>query len=70
MFRDTEHLWSVIFMAKFCLDCWNKLNETNFPNNRYIFSEDLYPCKMCGKMTHVVVKKNAYYRPHKNNKPS
>ena len=49
-------------MAEFCLDCWNKINETNYSKSKYILSDDLDLCEECDEWTHViVVEKNTYY---------
>ncbi len=45
-------------MAEFCLDCWNRINETNHSKDRYIISEDLDLCEGCGEMKHVIIMEN------------
>lgn len=45
-------------MAEFCLDCWNRINETNHGKDRYIISEDLDLCEGCGEMKHIIIMKN------------
>ena len=42
-------------MAEFCLSCWNKLNGTKDPPEKYIFSKELDLCEGCGNLTHVIV---------------
>lgn len=42
-------------MAEFCLDCWNKLMETNAPPEKYILSRHLELCKECAKQRHVII---------------
>jgi len=42
-------------MAEFCLDCWNKLMETNDPPEKYIISRDLDLCEGCGEMKPVII---------------
>lgn len=48
-------------MADFCLDCWNKINETNGSKRKYILSEDLELCEGCGEWKRVIIaKRNSY----------
>ena len=42
-------------MAKFCLDCWNKLNNTKHKASKYVISKELELCEGCGEMKNVVV---------------
>lgn len=42
-------------MAKFCLDCWNKINNTHDPAIKYILSEELEICEECGQMKRVII---------------
>lgn len=42
-------------MAEFCLSCWNKLNGTNDPPEKYKLSKELELCEGCGKWAHVIV---------------
>ena len=50
-------------MAEFCVDCWNKINETNTSEKRYILSEDLNLCEECGEWKHtIIIAKSACYR--------
>mgnify|MGYP000142076895 CR=1 FL=1 len=51
-------------MAEFCLKCWNELNGTNDPPQKFIISKDLDLCEGCGKLTHVILmeRKYAYLR--------
>lgn len=44
-------------MAEFCLDCWNKLNGTNYTEKEVVTEVDL--CEGCGQWKPVVV----YVRP-------
>ena len=48
-------------MAEFCLECWNKINETNDPKSKYIISKDLDLCEGCGEWTYVIVMERKYY---------
>ena len=43
-------------MAKFCFNCWNRINETKYTKNKYIISKDLCLCEGCGKYTNIIVK--------------
>jgi hypothetical protein len=45
-------------MAEFCVDCWNKINNTKEPESAFILDDDLCegcgeikPCIVCYKMT-------------------
>lgn len=52
----------MISLADFCLDCWNKINETNEKKSKYILSKNMYPCEECNEYKHViVVARKAYY---------
>ena len=49
-------------MAEFCLDCWNKMNITNYDKKYYIISKDLDLCEGCGKWKPVIIiERKAYY---------
>lgn len=52
-------------MAEFCLDCWNEINETNDPPEKYIISKDLELCEGCGEYKHTIIieRKYAVYYP-------
>ena len=41
-------------MAEFCLDCWNKLNDTNYPKSAVVLSPELELCEGCGEMKHTI----------------
>ncbi len=47
-------------MAEFCLDCWNKINETNDEESKFVMSKELDFCEGCGEWKYVIVseKKN------------
>ena len=49
-------------MAEFCVDCWNKINETNDSARRYVLSwgDDL--CEVCGKYKRVIVAEKLWSR--------
>ena len=42
-------------MAEFCLECFNKLNDTNYKKADVILTRDLDLCEGCGEMKPVVV---------------
>jgi len=43
-------------MAEFCLECWNKLNETKDSKRRYVLSRELDFCEECGTYKNVIVR--------------
>ena len=42
-------------MAEFCIDCWEKMNETNHGGEEYSVSDYLELCEGCGEYRKVVV---------------
>ena len=44
-------------MAEYCLECWNKLNNTNDTEDDFVISECLYICEGCEKYTKVVLRR-------------
>lgn len=44
-------------MAEFCLDCWNRLNETNLTEKDVVLSgkDDMDLCEGCGQWKQTVV---------------
>lgn len=61
-------------MAEFCPKCWNEINDTNYPENKYVLSDDLEMCEGCGEFKRVIVteRKSPYFKrlnyltaPHK-----
>lgn len=42
-------------MAEFCLECWNKLNETNGKKWRYWLSWEYDLCEECGEYRKVII---------------
>ena len=42
-------------MAEFCLDCWNKINETNDTESDYYFSKHLDLCEGCAQYKKVII---------------
>lgn len=49
-------------MAEFCLDCWNKMNESDDDEKKYIISKDFGLCEGCGQWKHIIImERTAYY---------
>lgn len=48
-------------MAEFCLECWNKINDTKDDNKKYILSKDLELCEECGMWKNIVVARRKGY---------
>ena len=42
-------------MAEFCLDCWNKLNNSSFTEREYVLSDEPDLCEECGEWKPVIV---------------
>ena len=42
-------------MAEFCLECWNKINESNHSKWRYVLSWNKELCEECGQYKKVVI---------------
>ena len=49
-------------MAEFCLDCWNKMNGTDDPPEKYILSRNFDLCEGCGEWKRVIVRQCRFYR--------
>lgn len=49
-------------MSEFCLDCWNKINESNDRPSRYVFSWGKDLCEECGQYKRVVVAERLWSR--------
>lgn len=45
----------VILLAEFCLDCWNKMTNTDDPPKKYVMSDELDLCEECGQWKRVIV---------------
>ena len=43
-------------MAEFCLDCWNKLNDSNFTEKEYLISREPDLCEECGEWKPVIIR--------------
>lgn len=52
-------------MAEFCLECWNRINETQDSPKKYIISKELDLCEGCGEWKQVVIAERKYYYLHK-----
>ena len=52
-------------MAEFCLECWNKMNETKDPPSRYVLSRNKDICEGCGEYKRVVVAERLWSRVQK-----
>ena len=65
MVKLTYNIIEVIFMAEFCLDCWNKINESNDSEKKYIISKDLDLCEGCGEWKPVIIMERRAYYAHK-----
>ena len=52
-------------MAEFCLECWNKINETKDNERKYIISKDLDLCEGCGELKPVIIMERKAYYVHK-----
>ena len=62
MVKLTYNIIEVIYMAEFCLDCWNKLNNTNDSEKIYKLSKDKELCEGCGEVKNIIIMtQKAYY---------
>ncbi len=52
-------------MAEFCVDCWNKLNGTNYPKKKYIVTDTYLLCEGCADYKQVIVCERYEYYLHK-----
>ena len=52
----------VIQMAEFCLECWNKINETNDSKCRYVMSWGKDLCEECGQYKSVIIVERLWSR--------
>ena len=44
----------VMEVAEFCLECWNKMNETKDSSCRYVLSWEKDICESCGEYKRVI----------------
>ena len=49
-------------MAEFCLDCWNKLNETQDRPSRWVLSWGKELCEECAQYKRVLVAERLWSR--------
>lgn len=49
-------------MAEFCIDCWNKINETHDPKWRYVLAWNKDLCEECGQNKRVIVTERLWSR--------
>ncbi len=54
------HAIEVMKPAEFCPECWNKINGTNDPPEKFIISEESDLCEGCGEYKPVVIKVKEY----------
>ena len=55
-------------MAEFCMDCWNKINETNETKWRYVLSWERNLCEECGQYKRVIVAERLWSRVQRTGK--
>ena len=48
-------------MSEFCLDCWNKLNDTHDKPFLYVLSRETDLCEECGMQKHVIIRARKWY---------
>ena len=48
-------------MAELCLDCWNKMMDTNEPPKKFIISRKLDLCEECGEWKPVIIRLKTRY---------
>ncbi len=48
-------------MAEFCVDCWNKIMESNDPPQKFIISRELDLCEECGEWKRVIIRVKGRY---------
>ena len=48
-------------MPEICLDCLNKLYETNDPPEKYIISKQPEICEECGELKPVIIREHTFY---------
>ena len=53
-------------MAEFCLDCWNKINETKDSKWRYVISWNNDLCEECGQLKRVIVVERLWSRAQRS----
>lgn len=48
-------------MADFCVECWNRINETNYPTTKYFVTRGNYLCEGCGEYKPVIIEEKKQY---------
>ncbi len=48
-------------MAEYCVDCWNKIVETNDPPRKFVLSRKRDLCEGCGQYKRVIVSVRRWY---------
>ncbi len=48
-------------MAEFCLDCWNKIMETNDPEKKFVLSRKPDFCEECQQWKPVIIRVRKWY---------
>lgn len=48
-------------MAEFCVECWNRLMESDSPPEKYVLSRELDLCEECGEWKKVIVRVKRWY---------
>ncbi|BFK87685.1 hypothetical protein I4200191B4_19910 [Pseudoflavonifractor gallinarum] len=43
-------------MAELCLDCWNKLTDSEYSPKCFLFSEEPDLCEECGEWKTVIIR--------------
>lgn len=41
-------------MAEFCVDCWNEINETKDPSEKFVLSREKELCEGCGELKRTI----------------
>ncbi len=49
-------------MAEFCLECWNKINETKDFSYRYVLSWRKELCEGCGEYKRIIIAERQWSR--------
>ena len=63
MVKLTYNIYGGDCMAEFCLDCWNKINGTNYSKSKFIMSKGLDFCEECEELKRIViVERWSFYR--------
>ena len=48
-------------MAEFCLDCFNKMNDTNYTKKDFVISKEPDLCEGCGEFKPVIIAKRSIH---------